>query len=473
MLFRLEVPSVAESPVSPHFWLSFASLTKDKQDVLEAWKLASSSQDASLQQEVISRLHKNLPNYSYSELASITYNLSLLRHAPDQLAELTSLLDHHLTERMREMMVKPGMEQIEECLRVAFMWLRMMMQLRGGMGPLGGHNRALLNLLLTHHLHQLGPRHLVVALVVAGVHRTVPFRTKSSALTNDTGSPLPASLARALATSLPVLDHREVGVVCHALHRCGLYLETGHTEVRKLLLGSLISFPDSSVLRHEFAVGSIAKFLKRRGSESHSAVVATIAKYQPHLRHINIFTRIRLLQFVTTGFCAPEETLAFVEEFCAASKPELASMRIKDLEKMAFCLYYLNHEQVNAEYAPLIADAVQKCSWDGVKASLSFVYLTSLLAKLGCKGMEESMSRVLEAANSIESMENLDTDKGLVDAVQFLIQLNIPAHQQVSMQGSMVKKNRARIRNSLLQLLDIDSIREIQELKVTPLRYEL
>ena len=99
------MPSVAESPVSPHFWLSFASLTKDKQDVLEAWKLASSSQDAGLQQEVISRLHKNLPNYSYSELASITYNLSLLRHAPDQLAELTSLLDHHLAERMGEMMV--------------------------------------------------------------------------------------------------------------------------------------------------------------------------------------------------------------------------------------------------------------------------------------------------------------------------------------------------------------------------------
>ena len=470
------MPSLAESPVSPHFWLSFASLTKDKQDVLEAWKLASSSQDSVLQQEVVSRLHKNLPNYSYSELASITYNLSLLRHAPDQLAELTSLLDHHLTERMREMMVEPEEEQIEECLRVAFMWLRMKMQLRGGMGPLVGHNRALLNLLLTRHLHKLDPRHLVVALVVAGVHRTLPFRARNSALTNDTGSPLPASLDRALVTSLPLLDHREVGEVCHALHRCGLYLETGHTEVRKLLLGSLISFPDSSVLRHQFAVGSIAKFLKRRGSESHSAVVATIAKYQPHLRHLDTFTKVRLLQFVTTGFCGPEETLAFVEEFCAASKSELASMRIKDLEKIAFCLYYLNHEQVNAEYAPLVAEAVQKCSWNGVKAGLSFVYLTSLLTKLGCKEMEDSIGQVLEAANSMESIGNLDTDKGLVDAVQFLIQLNIPAHRQVSKQGmfQLVKRNRARVRNSLLQLLDIDSMREIQKMKVArPLRYNL
>ena len=441
--------------------------------MLEAWKLASSSQDANLQQEIISRLLNNLPNYSYSELASITYNLSLLRRAPDQLAELTSLLDHHLTERMREMMVEPEVEQIEECLRVAFMWLRMMMQLRGGMGPLGGHNRALLNLLLTRHLRQLGPRHLVVALVVAGVHRTVPFRTRPSALANDTGSPLPASLARALVTTLPVLDHREVGVVCHALHRCSLYLETGHTEIRKLLLGFLTSFPDSSVLRHEFAVGSIAKFLKRRGSESHGAVVATMDKYKPHIKHIDILTRTRLLQFVTTGFCGPEETLAFVEEFCAASKPELYLMRIKDLEKMAFCLYYLNHEQVNAEYAPLMAEAVQKCNWDGVKAGLSFVYLTSLLAKLGCKQMEESMSQVLEAANSMEPIEDLDNDNGLVNSAQFLIQLNIPVHRQVSTQGmfQLVKKSRARIRNSLLQLLDIDSIREIQKLNVTPLRY--
>ena len=470
---RLDVPSVAESKVSPNFWLSFASLTKDKQDVLEAWKLASSSQDEDLKQEIISRLLKNLPNYSYSELASITHNLSLLRHAPDQLAELTSLLDHYLTERMREMIVVPEVEQVEECLRVAFMWLRMIMAMRGGMGTLSGHNRALLKFLLTRHLRHLEPRHLVVALALAGVHRTMPIHIRRSTLTNDTGSPIPASLSRILVTSLPVLDHREVGVVCHALHRCGLYLETGHTELRRLLLGSLISFPDSSVLRHEFAVGSIAKFLKRRGSESHSAVVATIVKYQAHLKQIDTFTRIRLLQFVTTGFCSPQETLAFVEEFCAASKPELSSMRIKDLEKMAFCLFYLNHEQINTEYAPLISEAVQKCSWDGVKAGLSFVYLSSLLAKLGCKEVEDSMSQVMEAANSMESVEELDTDKGLVNAAQFLIQLNIPAHRQVSRQGmfQLVKKNRARIRNSLLQLLDIDSIREIQKMTVTPLRY--
>merc|ERR1719282_103104 len=214
---RLEVPSVAESPISPDFWLSFASLTKDKQDVLQAWKLASSSQDAILQREIISRLLENLPHYSYSELASITYNLSLLRHAPDQLAELTSMLDQQLTLMMRE--------------------------LRGGMGLLGDHNRALLKLLLTKHLRQLGSRHLVVVLALAGVHRTMPIHIKPSTLEYDTGSPLPASLARALTTSLPVLGHREVGVICHALHQCGLYLETGHTEVRRLLLRALISFP--------------------------------------------------------------------------------------------------------------------------------------------------------------------------------------------------------------------------------------
>merc|ERR550517_189045 len=126
-------------------------------------------------------------------------------------------------------------------------------------------------------------------------------------------------------------------------------------------------------------------------------------------------------------------------------------------------------------YAPWIAEAVQKCNWDGVKAGLSVVYLISLLAKLSCKQMEDSMSQVLEAANSMEPIEDLDNDNGLVNAAQFLIQLNIPVHRQVSRQGmfQLVKKNRARIRNSLLQLLDVDSIREIQKLKVTPLRPEL
>ena len=463
---------MAESPISPDFWLSFASLTGDKQDVLEAWKLASSSQDAILQREIISRLLENLPHYSYSELASITYNLSLLRHAPDQLAELTSMLDQQLTLKMREMMQEADEEQIEECLRVAFMWLRMMMQLRGGMGLLGDHNRALLKLLLTKHLRQLGSRHLVVVLALAGVHRTMPIHIKPSALEYDTGSPLPASLARALTTSLPVLGHREVGVICHALHQCGLYLETGHTEVRRLLLRALISFPDSLVLRHEFAMSSIAKYLKRRGSESHGAVVATMVKYQPHLKHLDIFSRIRLLQFVVTGFCGPTETRSFVEELCAATKAELNTLRIKDLEKLAFCLFYLNHEEVNAEYAPLIADAVQKCSWDGVKAGLSFVYLTSLLAKLGCKEVESSMNQVLEAANPLMHVDQIHTDKGLAQIAQFLIGLNIPAYHQLPSHGmqKLVKKNRARVRNSLLQLLDIDSIREIQRLNITPLR---
>ena len=97
---------------------------------------------------------------------------------------------------------------------------------------------------------------------------------------------------------------------------------------------------------------------------------------------------------------------------------------------------------------------------------------TSLLSKLGCKEAEESMNQVLEAANPLMHVDQIHTDKGLAQIAQFLIGLNIPAYHQLPSHAmqKLVKKNRARVRNSLLQLLDIDSIREIQMLNITPLR---
>lgn len=104
-------------------------------------------------------------------------------------------------------------------------------------------------------------------------------------------------------------------------------------------------------------------------------------------------------------------------------------MRLKDLEKFAFSLFFLNHSKINAEIGPAIAEAMLGCDWGNVKSGLSFVYLTTTLAKLGCQ-VEGSMDTVLTAANAC-TMEHLDTDKGLATAIQFLFDLNIPFVQKV------------------------------------------
>ena len=60
----------------------------------------------------------SLPHYSYTTLATITYNLPSLAHLPAHLAHLVAALDHHLTLRMRQVLEEPGMEQVETVLQV-------------------------------------------------------------------------------------------------------------------------------------------------------------------------------------------------------------------------------------------------------------------------------------------------------------------------------------------------------------------
>ena len=69
--------------------------------------------------QVVGRLCACLPRYTYPELASITYNLSSLRHRPKELAGLVELLDTELTGRLGALLgPRPGQEQIEDCLQV-------------------------------------------------------------------------------------------------------------------------------------------------------------------------------------------------------------------------------------------------------------------------------------------------------------------------------------------------------------------
>ena len=68
--------------------------------------------------KVVEALLASLPHYSYTTLATITYNLPSLAHLPAHLAHLVAALDHHLTLRMRQVLEEPGMEQVETVLQV-------------------------------------------------------------------------------------------------------------------------------------------------------------------------------------------------------------------------------------------------------------------------------------------------------------------------------------------------------------------
>ena len=108
-----------------------------------------------------------------------------------------------------------------------------------------------------------------------------------------------------------------------------------------------------------------------------------------------------------------------------------------------------------------------KCDWSDVRSGRSFVYLTCLLARAGVYDIP-SIDSILEQANLCD-MTDLETDVGLAKAIDFLFRLNIPLHSDVDSDASYVikfiQRNRALCRNSLMQVLELDFIRELNKLK--------
>eukprot|EP00092_Neocalanus_flemingeri_P030050 GFUD01032626.1.p1 GENE.GFUD01032626.1~~GFUD01032626.1.p1 ORF type:complete len:825 (+),score=217.37 GFUD01032626.1:35-2509(+) len=492
---KLQPPFSSSPEVSRIFWFKFATHTRDKLDLLEAWNLAttlspSSEQNTSntsdwescVQDQFVSRLCQALPEYNYGQLADITYNLGLLNHRLDQLNLLTSLVDSNLTNRMKEKLRtdKVAEEDIDQCLKVSFIWLRRGMETHSHpvrsdnnkdstiraeppVSKLKGlHNTAMLEILLSDHLFLLTPSQLVFCLFLAGVHRELPGCRADN--NPGQGFPLPPNLYTKLSSALPLLTQREVGVVCHSLHQAHLYLETEHSTVRQAALNCLLEFPDSHIVRDQFTVSGVAKFMKKRGSENTRQVIAIMKKYKPHLYSLNSYTKLRLLQFILPGKPSPEDSKEFMSDLCQSMSGQMSQMRLKDLEQFTFCLFFLNHKDLSDNISAEIAQAMLLCDWADVRSGRSFVFLITHLARLG-RWEVESMSQIIREANKCK-MKKLHTDSGLASAIEFLFGLNIPWVREVNTTYiiKFIQRNRFLCRNSLFQVLELDCIRELHGL---------
>ena len=215
--------------VSSSFWLRFATHTKDKLDLLEAWNLlASHSEDIvdsdHVRNTVVSSLSQLFPECSYQQLADVLFNIRILYCQPDTLGEFTSLLDKFLTREMRRILLRtdpPTPEEIDQCLKVAFTCLRAEMEYhqssisdeilssRVGDGKKlsirGSHNWEMLKILLTRHLELLTAEQLVFSLFLCGLQRKYPGCEKFGQR-----YPIPAPLYSRLSSVLPELSFREV-----------------------------------------------------------------------------------------------------------------------------------------------------------------------------------------------------------------------------------------------------------------------
>ena len=470
-------PKVSSTPlVSRIFWLKFANHTRDKLDLLEAWNQATtlpmSVEDAesdwvsSVQDQFVSRLCQALPEYDYDQLANITYSLGLLNNRLEHLNTLTSMVDSNLAKKMKEKLKKTDVteEDIDQSLRIAFIWLRRGMETpHSHKSQLSGlHNRALIEILYSTHLSALTPAQTVFLLFLAGVQRELPDCRAD--MDPGQGFSLPNPLSEKLSCVLPLLSHREVGVVCHSLHQAHVYIETHHSAVRQAALHCLLNFPESDIVRDQFTLTGVTKFMRKRGSENTKHVVAIMEKFKPHLYSLNTYTKLRLLQFIIPGKPSPEYSREFTSKLCKSMVGQLNQMRLKDLEQFTFCLYFLNHRSINRVISKEIGESMLKCDWANVRSGKSFVFLVTFLARVG-RFEEESINQIIEKANSCK-MKNLHTDSGLAEAIQFLFQLNIPWVRKAKTTYiiNFIQRNRFVCRNSLAHVLELDCIRELYDL---------
>ena len=113
-------------------------------------------------------------------------------------------------------------------------------------------------------------------------------------------------------------------------------------------------------MRHEFTISCLAKFLKKRGSEHYSDVMEVIKKYRPHLNSLGVYTKLRLLQFILPG--KPTNIKEFLTDFCNSIVDDLVTMRLKDLEMLAFCLFFLGSD--DEAFYKQISSTIQHCQMD-------------------------------------------------------------------------------------------------------------
>ena len=392
--------------MSSSFWMRFASHTNDKYDLMEAWNLlASSSVDLDSEEmeatkaKIVSTLSNLFEEFSYEELSDIMFNLKILYSNHNLLQEFSQSLDKHLTEKMKEILMKEEVSthKIDLCLKVAFTWLRAGIELEKFNLPRetnmmetrkeksfkmkGFHNGEMLKILLGPHIHRLTSEQLLFSLFLSGKQRRYP--THIHRVKKGETFPVPPSLYEALSRILPELDPREIGILFHSLKLSNLHLETEHSTLRTAGLHCLFKYDNSKVVRDQFIIGSLAKFLSKRGSENHIHCIRIMDKYRHHLSKLESYTTVRLLQFVVPGKPSKAESRRFLSELCSALSGQLSSMRIKDLEILAHGLFFLNNKEVTGDMGDKIAEALSQGNWGDARAGKSYVYLLQTLAKMG------------------------------------------------------------------------------------------
>ena len=150
-------------------------------------------------QQLVGRLSETLTSYSYTQLAQLAFSLGSLAGDPAQVItpthlkltrsvqkDLANQLDMALASRMSELLGAPGAGQreVEECLGVAYTWLRtcgLEVWLGGGAWAhkawKGRHNSALTSRLLSLSLlPALTAPQLVFTLFLCGLHRRIPMQ---------------------------------------------------------------------------------------------------------------------------------------------------------------------------------------------------------------------------------------------------------------------------------------------------------
>jgi hypothetical protein len=410
----------------------------------------------------VSDLINNLPNLNNDQLQTcITYLSRIHRYKvqPKNIKRLVRALDDRCLKVIEEQHFEKPL-----ILRLCFLWFKAGLvinneDIKDWANFLKFSNEALSHLVNDQTiLDSLTPKEFVFVMFFIGIHRHIPnatlqpFRTKA-------GFQIPTSIETKIGKSLPSLTIQELGILASTLHMCNMRLQTKNVRLTNQFMDALVSIPDGQVIKAGHSIGSLAKILQDRGkfNDVHIQLLAT--KFRPYLDHMSFLNKGRLLQLIMSN--APAKMDGFLKDFVTSIKQELRGKRLKDLEKLAFTLFYLNYPDKTIFND--ILKAMDSCDKSDARSGRSFVFLNAFIAKAGLIN-EENLEEILVPANASEALHNAVTIDDHLDAgLIYLFGLRQPSNSPIP--ETVATRERLRSTglniNALLHLGELDCNLEI------------
>ena len=280
-------------------------------------------------------------------------------------------------------------------LQCAFFWLKVDQVTKATTFERSGmYLRTLVEefLLGPDYLSRLTPSEFVFTLFLSGEIRQLVDIDRF-------GRGIPEPLSDKLTEIWPSLTIREIGIVAHSLYKTKLKLVSSNMALTDLFLHSLLEAEDKETLVNDISISAVCKLLKSTGSLKPRLLSKILKKYEPLVQYLPPMATIRIINIINQD--CPADYPSFLNTYVKYITAGMPDLRIKDLELVAFTLFFLSYRE-SAEVYHKLFKSLETVSMQDPRSGRSFVFINYFLAQMGLF-QHSNLDRMFTLANKMLS----------------------------------------------------------------------